>query len=489
MKFGKKLQEDRNPEWKDSYIAYNDLKSKIKVIVNKKTRGSISVESSQDLFLKSLDEELKKVVDFYLEKETEFSEKLNKLSVPIGSDLNRESLSVADEIAEAYREIGLELVELYRFIELNATSLRKILKKYDKQTFNSVTEDYVNSRISDPKFGLYIYQGTAMKELSDDIKRKLNLLHTLYPDPDFLEADESPRGIIHALENAEIRVKEASQFMNLFAMQAGFERGQYVESKTSQEYPYVSLFLNIFSVFLFMTNYYIVVPTTAAYAKRLHTRESFGSLILGVCAVASLLSAVVFSWWTNFAYRTPMIFSSFAIAVGNILYALADYYGSMYIVLLSRVVIGLGASRGLNRRYINDVVRLRDRTRHCAYFVAASTLGMASGPALASVLSGVDFHIFGLHVDQVTAPGWLMAFCWMIFIGFALVYFEDPENIKLADIHKKSLHDMNQDRKYQTLSSPSSPSPSRSPHKITSSHHPCPSPDTVPFKFSWTTFS
>eukprot|EP01135_Chromosphaera_perkinsii_P002596 Nk52_evm112s224 gene=Nk52_evmTU112s224 len=425
MKFGKTIVEERNEEWGDHYIAYNDLKKRIKVVAEKKARCSLGTDSAEESFLLELDEELRKVVEFFLKKEKELSDKVTTLAHTEQSQtIGRGQRISKNELCKLYEKYGYELVELLKFIELNVTGLRKILKKFDKKTRSAISHRYIAERLAEPQYGLQIYKEGPMKELSSLVRDKL-------------VEYRCDKELTLSIDEAFSRAVEAAQFVTVFAAQAGFERGQYVESRTTSDYPKMSLFLNILSVFLFMTNYYIVVPTTAEYAKRLHTKESFGSLILAVCAVASMVSAVIYSWWTNFAYRTPMIFSSFAILVGNVVYSLADYYGSMYLVLAGRTIIGLGASRGLNRRYINDVVRLQDRTKHCAYFVASSTMGMASGPATAALLSKVEFYWGDFHIDEVTAPGWLMGFVWFVFIIFAYIYFEDPENIKMLKERKE----------------------------------------------------
>jgi len=53
----------------------------------------------------------------------------------------------------------------------------------------------------------------------------------------------------------------------------------------------------------------------------------------------------------------------------------------------------LGGARAINRRYISDHVPVKQLTSASAAFVSASALGMAVGPALAGVLSKLDFKV------------------------------------------------------------------------------------------------
>jgi MFS family permease len=49
-------------------------------------------------------------------------------------------------------------------------------------------------------------------------------------------------------------------------------------------------------------------------------------------------------------------------------------------VLVGRLLIGLGGARGVNRRYIADTVPVHTRTFFSAAFVAVGAVGMAFGP-------------------------------------------------------------------------------------------------------------
>jgi len=55
-------------------------------------------------------------------------------------------------------------------------------------------------------------------------------------------------------------------------------------------------------------------------------------------------------------------------------------------VMVGRLLNGFGSARSINRRYIADTFPPRQRTAESANFVTAGALGMAAGPALASLL-------------------------------------------------------------------------------------------------------
>lgn len=53
----------------------------------------------------------------------------------------------------------------------------------------------------------------------------------------------------------------------------------------------------------------------------------------------------------------------------------------------------MGGARAINRRYISDHVPVKQLTSASAAFVSASALGMAVGPALAGLLSRINFKV------------------------------------------------------------------------------------------------
>lgn len=85
----------------------------------------------------------------------------------------------------------------------------------------------------------------------------------------------------------------------------------------------------------------------------------------------------------------------------------------------------LGSARAINRRYISDCVPLKLRMKASAGFVSASALGMAFGPAVASLLQ-TNFKMFKITFNQDTLPGWFMALAWLIYLFWLSVSFREP---------------------------------------------------------------
>ena len=191
----------------------------------------------------------------------------------------------------------------------------------------------------------------------------------------------------------------------------------------------LSSVLNLMSTFLYMTNYYVVAPSAGMYATKLQASPSLSGIIIGMTPNAALVATVLYGVWSNHSYKPALLFAASCSFAGNICYATALHYNSLSMVLLGRFLNGFGSARSINRRYIADVFSKRERTAASAAFVTSGALGMAVGPAIASVIGKViqeDPQNFGLWTLE-TAPGWVMMVLWGIYLAVATLHFEEPD--------------------------------------------------------------
>jgi len=124
------------------------------------------------------------------------------------------------------------------------------------------------------------------------------------------------REMVVALENVLAARANLYQLTNSFVNYLSlkpliFDEEQLLTSRRSGIIPHqISTWLNIASVFLTACNYYITVPTTNEYAEALNLDASFSGVIIGMSPVAQIFSAFIFSWWSNKAFKFPLIVSS-----------------------------------------------------------------------------------------------------------------------------------------------------------------------------------
>lgn len=162
-------------------------------------------------------------------------------------------------------------------------------------------------------------------------------------------------------------------------------------SSVFSAYQYFMLSLNIISAFFYCMNYYIVEPSSTMYVNALGAPDYISGMLIGMMPIAAMLSAVGYAIWTNYSFRLPIIVSALLMLSGNIVYASALKYNSVWIALIGRFMTGLGAPKCIIRRYMADTTPVAMRTSVNAAFALAIAVGSALGPAMAVMLNRFDF--------------------------------------------------------------------------------------------------
>lgn len=107
-----------------------------------------------------------------------------------------------------------------------------------------------------------------------------------------------------------------------------------------ERYHSMSLYLNLANTFLYMVNTYIIVPTADDYTMSLGAAATVCGVVIGAMAVAQVFSSVYFSAWSNKSYFKPLIFSSIVLFLGNVFYAVAYDFNSIWILIIGRLLCG-----------------------------------------------------------------------------------------------------------------------------------------------------
>ncbi|KAL3743907.1 hypothetical protein ACJRO7_019069 [Eucalyptus globulus] len=431
--FGKKLRENQIQEWQGYYINYKLLKKMVKIHARQ-----IEVERQDHHhilkdFSRLLDKQIEKIVLFLLEQQGLLARRLFTLGEWHDVLLQQtEGLSIS-ELQEAYREVGRDLLRLLYFVEMNAVGLRKILKKIDKRFGYKFTDYYVKTRANHPyselrqvfkHVGIGAVVGAVSRNLAD-LKEHHGDFVSIYDQPAF--SDQDP--VIDSIKAAVNRLSNSTDFLHYLSKHALIMREELPDPSedddVEQRYHSMSLLLNLANTSLYMVNTYIVVPTADDYSLSLGAAATVCGVVIGSMAVAQMFSSVYFSAWSNRSYLRPLLFSSFVLLVGNILYALAYDLNSLSVLLIGRLFCGLGSARAVNRRYISDCVPLKLRMQASAGFVTASALGMACGPALACLFQ-THFKVYMITFNEETLPGWVMALAWLIYLLWLWLSFREP---------------------------------------------------------------
>ena len=112
--------------------------------------------------------------------------------------------------------------------------------------------------------------------------------------------------------------------------------------------------------------------------------------------------------------------------LGNVLYGLAYRANFLYLILIGRIVSGVGYIAFMySKRYCSDsrIVGIRRRTTLAGCLVIGLGFGFSAGPFIGGLLYKIGFsnNVF----NGVTSPGWIMAGFWVLFWGLSTLIFED----------------------------------------------------------------
>lgn len=167
MKFGKRLKQqiqETQPEWRDKFLSYKDLKKLVRLISSAGTPGAgecccggTKAESESE-FVCLLNAEVEKFNAFFMEQEEDFIIRHKELQQRIikvrdgwganGSDPSEQMESLRKEIVNFHGEMVL----LMNYSNINYTGLAKILKKYDKRTGGLLRLAFIHKIVQQPFF-------------------------------------------------------------------------------------------------------------------------------------------------------------------------------------------------------------------------------------------------------------------------------------------------------------------------------------------------
>ena len=306
----------------------------------------------------------------------------------------------------------------------------------------------------------------------DDLRPSVFVMELHRPSSTIMTSITNPNEpLLEKIRKARNRLNQETNYVEVIAAQAllfddddedtiTVEDDSQATAKTHGQR--ISSFLNLCSTFLYMCNYYIVAPTCGQYALLLGSSEAMAGIIIGMTPNAALIATVLYGWWSNYSYKSALIFAAGCSLIGNVCYAMALQYNSIQLVMLGRFFNGFGSARSINRRFIADTFSRSERTAASAAFVTAGALGMATGPAIAALLGRLASfpddeelrnslqegdaanHLWTLE----TSPGWIMIGLWSVFFVATVLYFEEPDRSHLfgpldsttKDVTKKSNH-------------------------------------------------
>lgn len=180
------------------------------------------------------------------------------------------------------------------------------------------------------------------------------------------------------------------------------------------------LFVLIITNFVDMVGVLMIIPLLPYYARDLGAGSLMVAAIFGSFTAAQLLSAPLWGRFSDkYGRRPALLVGLTASAIAYVVFAFA---GSIWLLLLSRVVQGAGGGTvGVIQAYVADSVEQENRAKALGWLSAATNVGVAIGP----VIGSVALLKFGKHGPGLTAA----ALCF-INIFFAWKYLKESRDMK-----------------------------------------------------------
>ena len=182
------------------------------------------------------------------------------------------------------------------------------------------------------------------------------------------------------------------------------------------------LFVLIITNFVDMVGVLMIIPLLPYYARDLGAGSLMVATIFGSFTAAQLLSAPLWGRFSDkYGRRPALLVGLTASAIAYIVFAFA---GSIWLLLLSRVVQGAGGGTvGVIQAYVADSIEQKNRAKALGWLSAATNVGVAIGP----VIGSVALLKFGKH-----GPGLTAASLCIVNILFAWTYLKESRVVEEA---------------------------------------------------------
>lgn len=200
------------------------------------------------------------------------------------------------------------------------------------------------------------------------------------------------------------------------------------------------------TAFVDMLGLAMVIPLLPFYATKLGASATVVGILIAAFSIAQLASAPLWGRFSDRYGRRPALLVG--LLVSAVAYVIFAYASTLWLLLLSRVVQGLGGGTiGVVQAYVADASDPRDRAKSLGWLSAATSFGAVVGPAIGSVL----IH-WGRH-----APGIASAiFCVLISI-FAAIYLRESREESLVSVEHGAIAETSSGAVWSVISRPKEP--------------------------------
>lgn len=186
--------------------------------------------------------------------------------------------------------------------------------------------------------------------------------------------------------------------------------------------PLLVLFVTAFVDMIGLT---MIMPILPYYATDFGASASTIGVLISAFSLAQLVVAPAWGRFSDRYGRRPAILAGLLLtAVAYVVFGLA---GSVLVLLLSRIVQGLGGGTiGVVQAYVADASAPEQRTKSLGWLSAVTSLGAVTGPAFGSAM---------IDLGGQRAPGFAAAGLSVLVALFAWRYLRESSELRMSGSH------------------------------------------------------
>jgi MFS family permease len=179
------------------------------------------------------------------------------------------------------------------------------------------------------------------------------------------------------------------------------------------------------TAFVDMVGLTMIIPLLPFYATELGASATVVGVLVSAFSVAQLAVAPIWGRASDRYGRRPAILAGLLLTA--VAYVIFAYAGSVLVLLLSRLVQGLGGGTiGVVQAYVADASAPEERTKSLGWLSAVTSLGAVAGPAFGSAM---------IAIGGRTAPGIAAAALALLVAIFAARYLAETREPATAGSH------------------------------------------------------
>jgi multidrug resistance protein len=139
------------------------------------------------------------------------------------------------------------------------------------------------------------------------------------------------------------------------------------------------------TAFVDMVGLTMILPLLPFYARELGASATSVGLLIAAFSLAQLIVAPMWGRFSDRYGRRPAILAGLLVTAAA--YVLFAFAGSLVLLLLSRIIQGVGGGTiGVVQAYVADASPLDQRTKSLGWLSAVTSLGAVAGPAFGSLM-------------------------------------------------------------------------------------------------------